>query len=150
MTGNVLKRLREAYGLKPRDVAREAAIQVAKLNAVERLGKSYSLHPNTLARQQGNFRRIVAALRTLRQSMWVAEAERAAACAPRKRVSLRQQAGNGIPPGATHWLGDEPVRFVVMHGQSRGFRWDGDWLRSARVEDAAGKAVAATKTEEAA
>lgn len=142
MTGNVLRRLREAYGFAVKDVALHARMSAARLRNFERQSKSYSHVPGTCARQISNFRMVVRALRELRQAMWIAEAELAAAHASHKRGSVQQHTNSSIPRGTTHWLGYEPVRYVMIHGKTRGFRWDGGWLRSARVEDAAGKAVA--------
>ena len=142
MTGNVLKRLREAYGLKQADVARVGGTIYKALDNIERGGVSYSRSHGASNASRNNHRQrqwraIIAAMRALLNARAEREAE-----ARRKQEAEERKKRAAIPRGTTHMRDGEPVRVVMMHGRMRGFLWDGGWLRSARVEDAAGKAVA--------
>lgn len=123
MTGNVLKRLREAYGLKQTDVA-----------------------------SAGNYRDADAIYMTERRQSWVTGCNQGGANVRRQRGWLRylnvlreltgrQRAVCGdkslpmvhLPPGTTHTAHGEPLKAVEKNGRQLIFRHDGhDWVRSAR------------------
>ena len=75
MTGDVLRRLREAYGFPADKVASRAGMTVAGFKTIERDGTSYGkthvyggeVFRGALNRKQRNFRRVLDALRMLKK-----------------------------------------------------------------------------------
>lgn len=67
MTGDILRRLRKAYGFPADVVAGLSGVSVAGLKTIERDGTSYARDAGNLARKQRNFRRVLGALRRLKK-----------------------------------------------------------------------------------
>ena len=129
MTGDVLKRLREAYGLTRREVEKAAGLYanaMRQAEAVKIFWRSGEKGRQNLTRYQ-TWRKITAALRRLREKQREAN-KRAALTAEREPAKIKLLS---IPRGATHMLGSEPLRIVQIHGRQMIFRHDGhDWVRS--------------------
>ena len=130
MTGNVLKRLREAYGLSQADVARVGGTIYKALDNIERHGVSYSRSRGASNASRNNHRQrqwraIIAAMRALLNARAEREAE-----ARRKQEAEERKKRAATPRGTTHMLDDEPVRVMMMHGVRKAFRHDGKaWVR---------------------
>ena len=128
MTGEILQRLREAYGLEREDVAEAMNKTCYAVLMLERCGRSWShVRSRETRRREGadrqtRFGLYLYALRVLRG----------------KRAH-KPQFVFCPPPGATHRIERQGIkewaRIVPMHGTLRGFAWrDGEWRRAAWVE----------------
>lgn len=127
MTGEILQRLREAYGLERKDVAEALGKSCYAITVWERRGRSWSRERCRETRhregadRQTRFGLYLDALRALRG----------------KRKNKLQFVFCS-PPGATHQIErrgiKEWARIVPMHGTLRGFAWQGEWVRAAWVE----------------
>ena len=128
MTGEILQRLREAYGLERKDVAETMKKTCYAVTMLERSGRSWSHVRSRETRhregadRQTRFGLYLDALRALRG----------------KRKN-KPQFVFCSPPGATHQIErrgiKEWARIVPMHGTLRGFAWVcGEWVRAAWVE----------------
>ena len=128
MTGEILQRLREAYGLSRDELALALGISASAIVQKETRGLSWSHNrwPSARRREsekwQAFFGAYLTALRKLRG--------KAAPITPIKP---------SVPPGATHQIErrgiKEWARIVPMHGTLRGFAWDGrDWVRASWIE----------------
>ena len=128
MTGEILQRLREAYGLERKDVAEVLGKSCYAITVGERRGRSWSRERCRETRhregadRQTRFGLYLDALRALRG----------------KRAN-KPQFVFCPPPGATHRIElrgiKEWARIVPMHGTLRGFAWcGGEWIRAAWVE----------------
>lgn len=127
MTGNVLRRLREAYGFSLREVARTARIYpnaVRQAEATEKLWRSG--HKRSLSRYEV-LRKITAAMRALRDGVKPQAVEQEEAA----EVSATPLAAKSLPSGTTHTFAGKPLRVVSLPGREMVFRHDGrDWVRS--------------------
>ena len=139
MTGNILRHLREGYGLTREQVAVASGVPVLAIAKRELKGKSWcrAKRPcerrNLGKRRQAYFRAYLTALRIMRPIRKPAVEER--------ELVLRRAFKSPVvkPEGATHQVErqgiKEWVRIVPMHGTLRGFAWRGDeWRRAAWVE----------------
>lgn len=128
MTGEILQRLREAYGLERKDVAEALGKSCYAVTMWERRGRSWSRERCRETRRregadrQTRFGLYLDALRALRG----------------KRAH-KPQFVFCPPPGATHRIERQGIkewaRIVPMHGTLRGFAWrGGEWRRAAWVE----------------
>ena len=139
MTGAILRRLREGYGLTREQVAVASGVPVLSIAKREGKGKSWCrakkpCKRRTLGkRRQACFRAYLAALRIMRPSKKPVMKER-------KFVMRRTFQPTVVKPeGATHQIERQGIkewaRIVPMHGTLRGFAWrDGEWRRAAWVE----------------
>ena len=139
MTGDVLQRLREAYGFSQRAVA-GLMVDRCAVSSLEVRGRSWgerSGRPCRKQRQHDRFRDYLNALRIL--------------CGKQPKrtpaATKKTETGKGAtvdkapykPAGATHRIElrgiKEWARIVPMHGTLRGFEWrGGEWMRAAWVE----------------
>ena len=128
MTGEILQRLREAYGLERKDVAEALNKSCYAVTVWERRGRSWSRERCRETRhregadRQTRFGLYLNALRALRG----------------KRAH-KPQFVFCPPPGATHQIEQRGIkewaRIVPMHDTLRGFAWrGGEWVRAAWVE----------------
>ena len=129
MTGEILQRLREAYGLERKDLAEALGSKsCVAVMMLERCGRSWSPDRRREVRlkhgekRQARFVQYLDALRMLRGKR-----------ARKRRVVFC------TPPGATHQVERKGVkewaRIVPMHGTLRGFAWVcGEWIRAEWVE----------------
>ena len=127
MTGEILQRLREAYGLERKDVAEALGKSCYAVTVWERSGRSWSrercreTRHRAGADRQTRFGLYLNALRALRG-----------------KRTRKPQFVFCSPPGATHQIErrgiKEWARIVPMHGTLRGFEWRGEWVRAAWVE----------------
>lgn len=127
MTGDILRRLREAYGLERKDVAEALGKSCYAVTMWERRGRSWSRERCRETRhregadRQTRFGLYLDALRALRG----------------KRAH-KPQFVFCSPPGATHRIERQGIkewaRIVPMHGTLRGFAWQGEWVRAVWVE----------------
>lgn len=145
MTGDILRRLREDYGLSRKQVADVLGRHILAVVRLENAGKSwgdgrYKGHPELVQRQE----RFWAHLDALRKLCGKPPTQRIIRPCGRRPYGRRPQAqataktGAG-PAGATHQIERydrmEWARIVPMHGTLRGFAWrDGEWRRAAWVE----------------
>lgn len=133
MTGDVLRRLRKAYGFSAKDVANAAGRRYAR--AVRDVERTKSFVGGSVGRNNQRRRMwlwVVDALRRLRDGEYEVDREAAEAAEPAPvpaPVVVR-----AFPKGTTHLLQGEPVRVVDYHGRRMGFAWDGEWVRANRVE----------------
>lgn len=139
MTGAILRRLREHYGLTREQVAIASGVPVLSIAKRElkgtswcRVGKPHERR-NLGKKRQAYFRAYLAALRIMRPSNKPVMKER-------EFVMRRAfQPTMAKPEGATHQVErqgfKEWARIVPMHGTLRGFEWrGGEWRRAAWVE----------------
>ena len=128
MTGEILQRLREAYGLERKDVAEALGKSCYAVTMWELRGRSWSRERCRETRhregadRQMRFGLYLNALRALRG----------------KRKN-KPQFVFCPPPGATHQIERQGIkewaRIVPMHSTLRGFAWcGGEWVRAAWVE----------------
>lgn len=128
MTGDILRRLREAYGLERKDVAETMNKTCYAVTMWELRGRSWSRERCRETRhregadRQTRFGLYLNALRALRG-----------------KHTRKLQFVFCSPPGATHQIErrgiKEWARIVPMHGTLRGFAWVcGEWRRAAWVE----------------
>ena len=128
MTGEILQRLREAYGLERKDVAEALGKSCYAVTVWERRGRSWSRERCRETRlregadRQTRFGLYLDALRALRG-----------------KRAIKPQFVFCPPPGATHRIERQGIkewaRIVPMHGTLRGFEWrGGEWIRAAWVE----------------
>lgn len=128
MTGEILQRLREAYGLERKDVAEDLNKSCYAVTVWERRGRSWSRERCRETRlregadRQARFGLYLDALRALRG-----------------KRAIKPQFVFCPPPGATHRIERQGIkewaRIVPMHGTLRGFAWQGgEWVRAAWVE----------------
>ena len=146
MTGDILRRLREDYGLSRKQVADVLGRHILAVVRLENAGKSwgdgrYKGHPELVQRQE----RFWAHLDALRKLCGKPPTQRIIRPCGRRPYGRRPQAqataktGAG-PARATHQIElrgiKEWARIVPMHGTLRGFAWcGGEWVRAAWVED---------------
>lgn len=122
MTGALLRRLREAYGLERKDLAEALGSKsCVAVMMLERCGRSWSPDRRREVRQ-ARFVQYLYALRMLRGKR-----------ARKRRVVFC------TPPGSTHQIErrgiKEWARIVPMHGTLRGFALVcGEWVRAEWVE----------------
>lgn len=128
MTGEILQRLREAYGLERKDVAEALGKSCYAVSMLELRGRSWSRERCRETRhregadRQTRFGLYLNALRVLRG-----------------KRAYKPQFVFCPPPGATHQIErrgiKEWTRIIPMHGTLRGFEWrGGEWVRAAWVE----------------
>ena len=128
MTGEILQRLREAYGLSRDELALALGISASAIVQKETKGLSWSHNrwPSARRREsekwQAFFGAYLTALRKLRG----------------KAASIMSSKPS-VPPGATHQIErrgiKEWARIVPMHGTLRGFAWVySEWVRAEWVE----------------
>lgn len=127
MTGNVLRRLREARGLTLSQVAVCAGINRSTAAELE----SSRRHAGDSVQRGKCWSRYIKALRKLE----LAREMMAASSRAREKAHAELQRCNA-PIGTTHFLAGEPVRIREYGGKRMGFAWVGEWVRSSRVEDA--------------
>lgn len=140
MTGDVLRRIRESYGLSTYDCGRLSGMSASGVSVVERKSTSYKcgVRKADNDRRRKTWRQIIRMLRACKAAQGTVPPSKA------RRARVQEAERETLPPakpvpcpqGATHLLGEEFVRVAVYHGQTRAFAWDGEWVRSARVEDA--------------
>lgn len=128
MTGDILRRLREAYGLERKDVAEALNKSCYAVTVWEQRGRSWSRERCRETRHR------VGADRQTRFGLYL-DALRAL----RGKRAHKPQFVFCPPPGATHRIErrgiKEWARIVPMHGTLRGFAWrGGEWIRAAWVE----------------
>ena len=127
MTGEILQRLREAYGLERKDVAEALGKSCYAITVWEQRGRSWSRERCRETRHR------VGADRQTRFGLYL-DALRAL----RGKRAHKPQFVFCPPPGATHRIErrgiKEWARIVPMHGTLRGFAWQGEWVRAAWVE----------------
>lgn len=149
MTGEILRRLREACGLEYKDVAKVLGKSCYGVRKLEDVGKSWGISKTkgypSLERRQARFFAYLDALRKLcgkplkkRIFRPGGRAGRPKAPVAAKTVKVAKPVEVG-PVGATHQIERQGIkewaRIVPMHGTLRGFAWrDGEWRRAAWVE----------------
>lgn len=144
MTGDILRRLREACGYGRHDVAKVMGRNVCAVANLERYGKSWGSRrcgPAVLQQRHMRFSACLDALRILRAELPVRPPEATKGKGAGKG-SIRRFKTPYVPvlkpENATHQLSrdgvTEWVRIVPMHGTLRGFVWRGEWVRSSWVE----------------
>lgn len=127
MTGDVLRRLREARGFTVTQVAVSAGINRSTINDMERSRR----HVGDAAQRNKRWARYIHALRKLEL-----EREMSAASSRARAKAYAELKRHNAPTGTTHFLAGEPVRIREYGGKRMGFAWVGEWVRSSRVEDA--------------
>lgn len=153
MTGAMLRRLREAYGLTRRQLSDEGGLSLPVIESAERCGRSYTRNSAASGRQSRNYRRYnvwLWYLNTLRDVKAAQIAAKSAASPgktstpdtlPAEEITTPQkaiEAGKPSPDAkqVEHLGVREWVKVSVIHGRQYGFVWrDGDWVRSAWAEE---------------
>lgn len=139
MTGEILQRLREAYGFSQRAVA-GLMVDRCAVSSLEVRGRSWgerSGRPCRKQRQHDRFRDYLNALRIL-----CGKQPKRTPAATKKTETGKGATVDKVPykpAGATHRIElrgiKEWARIVPMHGTLRGFAWcGGEWVRAAWVE----------------
>ena len=139
MTGEILQRLREAYGFSQRAVA-GLMVDRCAVSSLEVRGRSWgerSGRPCRKQRQHDRFRDYLNALRILCGK----QPKRTPAATKKTETNKGATVDKAPykPAGATHRIElrgiKEWARIVPMHGTLRGFAWcGGEWVRAAWVE----------------
>lgn len=127
MTGDILRKIREARGLKHTEMARSGRVAIYFFRNTEEIRASYrcgQLRQN--ARRAEVWGRYIAILRAAKKHQKTT----------RRRVVLKPLVRQECPVGTTHFLDGEPIRIREHCGKRMGFAWVGEWVRSSRVEDA--------------
>ena len=138
MTGDILRRLREAYGFSQRAVAGVMQRDSRAVSRLESGGRSWGSGregPAERCRRHDRFLVCLDALRILRKK----PPKRAPAATKKtEKGSAPVVEASYKPAGATHQIErrgiKEWARIVPMHGTLRGFAWQGEWMRAAWVE----------------
>ena len=139
MTGDILRRLREAYGFSQRAVAGVMQRDSRAVSRLESGGRSWGSGregPAERCRRHNRFLVCLDALRILRKK----PPKRAPAATKKtEKGSAPVAEAPYKPAGATHRIErrgiKEWARIVPMHGTLRGFEWrGGEWVRAAWVE----------------
>ena len=140
MTGDILRRLREAYGFSQRAVAGVMQRDSRAVSRLESGGRSWGSGregPAERCRRHDRFLVCLDALRILRKK----PPKRAPAATKKTKTekgSAPVDKAPYKPAGATHQIErrgiKEWVRIIPMHGTLRGFAWQGEWVRAAWVE----------------
>lgn len=144
MTGDALRRIREAHGLSKARIAGLAGyMSPSGVRDFEKKMRSF------VNGSKGNNKRRAAWLKMLdalskatgrvREACEAREAREADTAPvdvpPVVEVVAAHSWGCFVPKGTTHLLNGEPVRVKDYHGRRIGFAWDGrDWVRANRVE----------------
>lgn len=154
MTGAILRRLREAYGLTRRQLSDEGGLSLPVIESTERCGRSYTRNSAASGRQSRNYHRYnvwlwyLNTLRDVKATQITTKPPASPAKTSRPDTlpieeetvlqNVVEDAFGKPSPDAVQveYLGmREWVKVSTINGRKYGFIWrNGDWYRSAWVE----------------